>query len=159
MANNKAFVRYANNKAVPGSLIVRKKAPSVGVWKEVNYDLCCDGGNVETCCSNETLVTLSFTPSVTTFNGISLYFYCNEELVSYGRFFSTTITLDNLVDVVAALNFTYGPDPDSPSLSPMIGNFLLDGDTITLTMTECKKQTFCPAGGELTFEITSAIPD
>jgi uncharacterized protein (TIGR02145 family) len=42
MANNKAFVRYANNKAVPGSLIVRKKAPSVGVWKEVNYDLCCD---------------------------------------------------------------------------------------------------------------------
>lgn len=42
MAKNKAFVRYANNKAVPGSLIVRKKAPSVGVWKEVNYDLCCD---------------------------------------------------------------------------------------------------------------------
>jgi len=42
MANNKAFVRYANNKAVPGSLIVRKKAPSVGVWKEVDYDLCCD---------------------------------------------------------------------------------------------------------------------
>jgi uncharacterized protein (TIGR02145 family) len=42
MANNKAFVRYANNKAVPGSLIVRKKAPSVGTWKEVNYDLCCD---------------------------------------------------------------------------------------------------------------------
>lgn len=41
MANNKAFIRYANNKAVPGSLIVRKKAPSVGVWKEVNYDLCC----------------------------------------------------------------------------------------------------------------------
>ena len=42
MANNKAFIRYANNKAVPGSLIVRKKAPSVGTWKEVNYDLCCD---------------------------------------------------------------------------------------------------------------------
>ena len=47
MANNKAFVRYANNKAVPGSLIVRKKAPSVGTWKEVSYDLCCEniGGN------------------------------------------------------------------------------------------------------------------
>jgi hypothetical protein len=44
MANNKAFVRYANNKAVPGSLIVRKKAPSVGTWKEVTYDLCCDSG-------------------------------------------------------------------------------------------------------------------
>jgi hypothetical protein len=42
MAKNKAFVRYANNKAVPGSLIVRKKAPAVGVWKEIPYDLCCD---------------------------------------------------------------------------------------------------------------------
>lgn len=41
MAQKKAFVRYANNKAVPGSLIVRTKAPSVGNWKEVTYDLCC----------------------------------------------------------------------------------------------------------------------
>jgi hypothetical protein len=49
MANNKAFVRYANNKAVPGSLIVRKKAPSVGTWKEVNYDLCCGGGDNIVC--------------------------------------------------------------------------------------------------------------
>lgn len=46
MAQNKAFVRYANNKAVPGSLIVRKKAPKVGVWKEIDYDLCCDTGCV-----------------------------------------------------------------------------------------------------------------
>lgn len=44
MAKNKAFVRYANNKAVPGSLIVRKKAPSVGTWKEVPADLCCNSG-------------------------------------------------------------------------------------------------------------------
>jgi hypothetical protein len=44
MVNKKAFVRYANNKAVPGSLIVRTKAPKVGTWKEVPYDLCCGGG-------------------------------------------------------------------------------------------------------------------
>jgi len=44
MAQKKAFVRYANNKAVAGSLIVREKAPKVGVWKEVDYDLCCGGG-------------------------------------------------------------------------------------------------------------------
>ena len=49
MAKNKAFVRYANNKAVPGSLIVRKKAPSVGVWKEIPYDLCCDNNNACEC--------------------------------------------------------------------------------------------------------------
>jgi hypothetical protein len=52
MAQKKAFVRYANNKAVAGSLIVREKAPKVGTWKEVPADLCCnnsqDGGY--TCC-------------------------------------------------------------------------------------------------------------
>ena len=46
MAQKKAFVRYAKNKAVPGSLIVRTKAPKVGTWKEVPYDICCGGGNL-----------------------------------------------------------------------------------------------------------------
>lgn len=41
MAKKRAFVRYADNKAVSGSLIVRTEAPSVGVWKEVPYNLCC----------------------------------------------------------------------------------------------------------------------
>lgn len=158
MSNNRslrAYVRYANNKAVPGSLIVRNKAPKVGTWKEVNYDLCC-GGDSGNCCDNEQLVTLSFTPSVSTFDGIQLNFYCNEELISYGRIFAiSAVPIDNLIDAVSGLNIAYGTDPDSPSLSPMIGNFSLDGDTITLTMTECKKQTFCPTG-ELTFTIVSA---
>jgi hypothetical protein len=45
MAQKKAFVRYAQNKAVPGSLIVRTKAPKVGTWKEVPYDICCGGSS------------------------------------------------------------------------------------------------------------------
>ncbi len=158
MANNKAFVRYANNKAVPGSLIVRKKAPSVGTWKEVDYDLCC-GGDSGNCCDNEQLVTLSFTPSVSTFNGIQLNFYCNEELISYGSIFAISgVPIGNLIDAVSGLNIAYGTGPDGLSPFPIIGEFSLDEDTITLTMTECKKQTFCPTG-ELTFTITSAIPD
>ena len=48
MAQKKAFVRYAQNKAVPGSLIVRTKAPKVGTWKEVPYDICCGGGGCTT---------------------------------------------------------------------------------------------------------------
>lgn len=44
MAKKKAFARYANNKIVPGSLILSDKAPKVGVWKEVVADLCCNGG-------------------------------------------------------------------------------------------------------------------
>lgn len=42
MGKMKAYVRYAHNKAVPGSLIVGSKPPKVGTWKEVPYDLCCD---------------------------------------------------------------------------------------------------------------------
>jgi hypothetical protein len=42
MADLKAYVRYAKNKAVAGSLILGRKPPKVGVWKEVPYDLCCD---------------------------------------------------------------------------------------------------------------------
>lgn len=52
MASKKAFVRYANNKIVAGSLILADRAPKVGVWKEVQADLCCNntqpGGY--TCC-------------------------------------------------------------------------------------------------------------
>jgi hypothetical protein len=60
MAQKKAFVRYAQNKAVPGSLIVRTKAPKVGTWKEVPYDICCD--NI----IGETLRLVSSTASVPT---------------------------------------------------------------------------------------------
>ncbi len=48
MAQKKAFVRYAQNKAVPGSLIVRTKAPKVGTWQEVPYDICCGSGCPQT---------------------------------------------------------------------------------------------------------------
>jgi hypothetical protein len=45
MSKKKAFVKYAQNKAVAGSLIIRETAPKVGVWKEVLYDLCCQSEN------------------------------------------------------------------------------------------------------------------
>jgi hypothetical protein len=48
MANKKGFVRYANNKLVAGSLILADKAPKVGVWKEIAYNLCCE----QSVCSN-----------------------------------------------------------------------------------------------------------
>lgn len=40
--NLKAFVRLDGNKRViAGSLILRLKAPKVGVWKEITRNLCC----------------------------------------------------------------------------------------------------------------------
>jgi hypothetical protein len=47
MAHKKAFVRYAQNKVVAGSLILSDKAPKVGVWKEIPYDLCCQPGSCD----------------------------------------------------------------------------------------------------------------
>lgn len=41
MSKKKAYVRYAKNKIVAGSLILADKAPKVGVWKEITTDLCC----------------------------------------------------------------------------------------------------------------------
>lgn len=50
MSKHKAFARYANNKIVPGSLILSDKAPKVGVWKEVVSDLCCTpSSNCDSC--------------------------------------------------------------------------------------------------------------
>jgi hypothetical protein len=54
MAQKKAYVRYAQNKAVPGSLIVRTKAPKVGTWKEVPYDICCGAGDQVLCFTSTT---------------------------------------------------------------------------------------------------------
>jgi hypothetical protein len=70
MSNKKGFVRYANNKLVAGSLILADKAPKVGVWKEIAYDLCCGGGN--NCKCTDTTNTLSFTLTVppSLYNGI-----------------------------------------------------------------------------------------
>lgn len=64
MAKKKAFARYANNKIVPGSLIVREKAPKVGVWKEVIADLCCGSGTIR-------IASTAFSPSS---NSIDIYF-------------------------------------------------------------------------------------
>lgn len=55
MAKKKAFVRYANNKLVPGSVFIGTKAPSVGVWKEIPYDLCCEEPPITCPCMSFTL--------------------------------------------------------------------------------------------------------
>lgn len=45
MAKLKAWVRFDSKKnVVPGSLILRENKPTVGIWKEITYNLCCDGG-------------------------------------------------------------------------------------------------------------------
>ena len=117
-------------------------AAAITVTDLANY--ICGGGN---CCSNETIVTLSFTPSNTGFSGIILSFFCDGTLITQNVIDETAL---NLTNTVFWLNFTYGTGDGAPL--PLIGNFSLDDGTIVLTMTECKKQSICPTG-ELTFSI------
>lgn len=109
MAQKKAFVRYAGNKAVPGSLIVRTKAPKVGTWKEVPYDVCCGGNSGECVCTTGTL-SLSYSlgigqpPSIMTGFGINCPvsgFECN---VFAGLHMSNWVT-DNGGDVNAIAEY------------------------------------------------------
>jgi hypothetical protein len=61
MAKKRAFVRYSKNgKLVPGSLIVTQGThpDKPSTWKEVPYDICCDGGGETT-----RLTSIMFVPS------------------------------------------------------------------------------------------------
>lgn len=101
MAKNKAFVRYANNKAVPGSLIVRKKAPSVGVWKEIDYDLCCGGGG--NCCETTEPI---------------IYILENDEPYTGGISIQMNGScLGNGIDI-PSINFGISKDLNSPITTP-----------------------------------------
>ena len=109
MANNKAFVRYANNKAVPGSLIVRKKAPSVGTWKEVSYDLCCD--NSGTCIYPLSDVVVCTTFSSENLLSNSVIFRLQSLIEGYGPEFqapiaNTATTYEEFIKLLN-LNFSY----------------------------------------------------
>jgi len=139
MSKKKAFARYANNKIVPGSLIVREKAPKVGVWKEVPADLCCDGGGGN-CCDPNNTIQLSFTLPGTENDvlGVSvLYIDCGK--------FSTGLQLGgwalpaetySIQTYIASLNET---------VSPNIATFSWGGGTtVNVELVSCLKDPLCP---------------
>jgi hypothetical protein len=80
MAQKKAFVRYAQNKAVPGSLIVRTKAPKVGTWKEVPYDICCGGGCPQRVYNPFVTFELQENLFTTEFAEVQMYWACSNML-------------------------------------------------------------------------------
>lgn len=68
MANSrkdlKAYVRFdGSGRVVPGSLILRRKMPKVGKWKEIVAYECC---NPTTTTSSTTTVAVTTTSSTTT---------------------------------------------------------------------------------------------
>ena len=70
MANSrkdlKAYVRFdGSGRIVPGSLILRRKMPKVGKWKEVQAYECCDP-NFPTTTSTSTTAAPTTTSTTTT---------------------------------------------------------------------------------------------
>jgi hypothetical protein len=106
MAQKKAFVRYAQNKAVPGSLIVRIKAPKVGTWKEVPYDICCGGGSTSPCTVTRNIDGFTY-PAIT---GIVFQLGgggCNGGLAEFNYFnviVDSIPEVNNINDLVQILN-------------------------------------------------------
>jgi hypothetical protein len=154
MAQKKAFVRYAQNKAVPGSLIVRTKAPKVGTWKEVSYDLCCGGGD----CNFQPVVqqlSLGFengnvklnTPIIEIAVRVMCNSYPSNSYVdhAYG-IVVPNIVFTNFYEIVDYVNTNF-----SSTLGYDIGTFTTDGLTITLATTT--QFTICPSPFRIDFYV------
>ncbi len=134
MAQKKAFVRYAQNKAVPGSLIVRTKAPKVGTWKEVPYDICCGGGGE---CTTPVVLTVLANFPVVQAPGLA----CGENGILYtGSVCAFPVGDFTWEDLIEQLN--------SPCASWLGFWELIPGeiDTIKLTMPCDLAKALCPNG-------------
>ena len=148
MAQKKAFVRYANNKAVAGSLIVREKAPKVGTWKEVDYDLCCDtsGCNLPPV----TLTASGFTSAVLNPSSCTpnIIFRCDGNLVLEIRASENFIpTPYSMVGFYNDLSVTYS----------WMGIWSLNGTIATLELNGNIANQMCP-DGVLTMQAFDGCP-
>lgn len=65
--NLKAYVRYdGSNRVVAGSLIFRRKKPTVGRWHEISISECCEYVPTTTTTSTSTSTTTSTSTSTST---------------------------------------------------------------------------------------------
>ena len=142
MAQKKAFVRYADNKAVPGSLIVRTKAPKVGTWKEVPYDICCGGGGTFT--TEIVFPTNPEFPEVINI-GIGFIVRCNGgNVISY--FIEYPLETNTTQEVVDYLN---------PLLSGVASFTFVNGTTISVSFSQVIADALCPSG---TLTVEALVP-
>lgn len=131
----KAFVRFdGSGRVVAGSLILRRKKPKVGKWREIQGYQCCNGE-----------VTISYLPEDVSLNGIAFELNCISGSSTY-IYVAIDETSTNITELVAILN---------ANLS-YIGVFKVndDGETIDLTVNADVVKTFtangCTGGLEFT---------
>jgi hypothetical protein len=126
----KGYVRFdGQGRIIPGSLILRKKKPAIGTWKEVPAYECCNS------------ITVSSVVAEVNLTAAALNMYCNGTLIGI---YSTNMSTADITDVAQALTEVFG----------MLGTFISVGeDTIKFTMSLEQKTALCPAG-TLSFTIT-----
>ena len=130
----KAFVRYdGSGRVVAGSLILRRKKPKVGNWKEVQgYE----------CCTDHTLTTTVAT-SITNF---VIKFFCGGNEVAAVTL-TSGVNSSSVANLVSLLNTMY----------PLLGTFTTTGGTnVTLVMTDEQKKAICPESESISFTVTAA---
>jgi hypothetical protein len=126
----KGYVRFdGQGRIIPGSLILRKKKPALGTWKEVPAYECCNSVTVSSVVADVELIIA----------GLNLY--CNGTLIGT---YSTGSVTAGINDVAQVLTDVFG----------MLGSFVAVGeDTIKFTMSLEQKTALCPVG-TLSFTIT-----
>ena len=127
----KAFVRYdGSGRVVAGSLILRRKKPAVGNWKEVQGYECCND------------VTLTYEVADPEITAVVLRLFCNGTQIHYLFTPSDSTDMGSLINI---LNNTFN----------LLGTFSNpSGNIIQLVMTGDMKTALCPVG-TLTFDVVA----
>ena len=119
----KGYVRFdGQGRIIPGSLILRKKKPAIGTWKEVPAYECCNS------------VTLTYTVANPVITDVTLILFCNGTQINYLYTPSDSTNIASLVDI---LNNTFN----------LLGTFSNpSGNIIQLVMSGEQKTALCPVG-------------
>lgn len=127
----KAFVRYdGSGRVVAGSLIFRKKKPTIGNFQQIQAFKCCND------------VTLTFDMPDVSINDVSLRLFCNGTQINY---LYTPRDSSNIENVITILNQTFN----------VLGVFSNpSGNIVQLVMSGEQKTALCPVG-TLTFDVVA----
>ena len=119
----KGYVRFdGQGRIIPGSLILRKKKPAIGTWKEVPAYECCNS------------VTLTYTVDNPVITDVTLILFCNGTQIHY---LYTPSDSTNITSLVSILNNTFN----------LLGTFSNpSGNIIQLVMSGEQKTALCPVG-------------
>jgi len=128
----KGYVRFdGQGRIIPGSLILRKKKPAIGTWKEVPAYECCNS------------VTLSYTVADARLSNVTLILFCNGTQINSLLSLGTSTTVASLVTI---LNNAFN----------VLGTFSNpSGNIIQLVMSGEQKTALCPVG-TLSFTVVGA---